>query len=132
MGAAVSAAIVPSSGPVRQLDNGLDPEEVIRPDQVGDANIVARILGRILRDIAKLKRAWNPSRIDFEDFVVDATGTKVFRFEHKFGARVRFWPVDWVGAGAPVLLRDSSSDLNTLAVVSKVAGTLTLRVEVAG
>lgn len=128
----MSAAVFPANGPVRQLDSSLGPEETVRPDQAVDPVQVARLLMRILRSIALLKRIWNPMRIDFEDIVVDATGTKKFRFEHKFGSRVRYWAVEWSGAAAPNLRKDAATDANTLVLTSTSAGTVTIRVEESG
>lgn len=130
------SAVIPPNGTskIRQLDATKQPDEQVTTDQVKDPTILARLAMRILRDVADLNRRFSPPYLDFEDVVVDATGSKVFRFTHSFNARVRWWVVDWKSTigGAPVLDKASSSDLNTLALVSSVAGTVTVRVMASG
>ena len=127
------SAIIPRSGPVRQLDRKAEPDEQVTTEQAKDPERVSRLLMSILRDLAQLKRRWAPRRIDFEDRTVDATGTALHRFSHNFAGRVRWWVVDWqASSGAPSLRRHASSDENTLVLVSSVAGTASIRVEEAG
>lgn len=127
------SAIIPRNGPVRQLDRKAEPDEQITPEQAKDPERVSRLFMSILRDLATLKRRWAPRRIDFEDRAVDATGTTLYQFTHNFAGRVRWLIVDWqASSGAPSLRRHSSSDGNTLVLVSSVAGTVTVRVEEAG
>lgn len=132
------SAVVPTSGTVRQLDRQAEPDEQVDEEQVKDAPRLARLLMRILRDLALLKRRFWPGHIDHEDRVVDSTGTTKYRFPHGFGGRVRWWVVDWqVGSAfklsySPSLSRHTDSDDNTLVLVSYVDGTVTIRVEEAG
>lgn len=127
------SAVVPLGAKVRQLDRTPEPDEQVTPEQMTDTSRLARLLMRILRDVARLKRRWWPEYIDHRDRVVDGTGTTVYRFPHGFGGRVNWWPIDWTdGAAGPSLVRDASSDENTLVLVSHVAGTVTIRVEAAG
>ena len=127
------SAIIPRSGPVRQLDRKAEPDEQVTTEQAKDPERVSRLLMRILRDLAQLKRRWAPRRIDFEDRTVDATGTTLHQFTHNFAGRVRWWAVDWqASSGAPSLRRHVSSNENTLVLVSSVSGTATIRVEEAG
>lgn len=95
---------------------------------------MSRIVQGLLNDVATLKRAWTPRRIDFEDVAVDGTGSTLYRFPHGFGGRVRWWVVDWSGAASVAgLMRDEdATDDNTLVLVSWIAGTVTVRVEEAG
>lgn len=126
------SAIVDVSG-VRQLDRQSQPSEQITEEQAKEPARVARLLMALLQDVATLKRRWWPRAIVHRDRVVDSTGTTVYRFPHNFDGRVEWWPVDWTAATAgPRLVRHSSTDNNTLALVSYTAGTLTLRVQEAG
>lgn len=129
----MSHAIVQANNTVRQLDRQAEPDEQVTEYEVKDASRLARVVMRLLRDVAALRRSWSPKVVDHRDRVVDGTGTTVYRFPHGFGGRVNWWPVDWVSAAAgPRLVRDPSSDNETLALVSYTAGTLTLRIEEAG
>jgi hypothetical protein len=130
----VSAAVFPNGGAARQLDRASSPGEVVRPEQMDDKPVMARLFTRILDRLSTLERSWSPRRADFEDLAIDSTTTKKYRLEHKFGGRVRWWLVDWSGAAAPTLTRDASSDSNTLVLKSATAsaGTASVRVEEAG
>lgn len=127
-----SSAVVRSIGTPRQLDRKAEPEEQITEAVVRDPVQLARALTRVARNVADLKRRFVPRRIDFEDWTVDATGTTAYRLEHGFGGRVRYSVVEWSGASAPNLRKDTASDDNTLVLTSTVAGTATIRVEEAG
>ena len=127
------SANVPARGPNRVLDGSGGPPNVITESDVQDPATLARYLAEHDADLAKLKRPWQPRRIDFEDRAVDSSGTTPHRFAHSFGGRVRWWVVDWDNVTfPPVLARHSSTDSNTLVLVSTIPGTLTLRVEEAG
>ena len=127
------SANIPANGPIRQLDKRAEPDELLTEEQANDPKRVARLLLSMLRDVAQLKRRWLPRRIDFEDRIVDATGTIVYRLQHGFGGRVRWWVVDWTGASNESrLVRHSSSTDNTLALVSYTVGIATIRIEEAG
>lgn len=126
------SAVFPIRGNVRQLDRATAPEEQITPEDVTDSARLVRIVMRILKDLAAVKRRWAPHHLDFEDQVFDATGTKKFRLEHRLGGRVRYWIVDWSGSAAPNLRKDTSTDGQTLVLTSTVAGTATVRVELSG
>ena len=115
----------------RRLERAAGAEESVTEADAADAPKLARLLVRMLRDIATLKRRWWPRYIDFEDVVVDNTGTTKYRFEHGFGGRVRWWPVD-AQTAAPSLRRHADSDANTLVLVSSASATVTIRVEEAG
>ena len=127
------SAIIPLNGKVRQLDRRAEPDELVTEDQARDPKRVARLLAQLLRDVASLKRRFWARHIDFEDRTVDATGTTPYRFPHGFNGRVRWSVVDWVSASdGPRMARDTTSDANTLVLVSYEAGTVTIRVEEAG
>lgn len=127
-----SAANVTSAGVVRQLDGRPEPDENITEAAVKEPRSLARLLLRLFRDVALLKRRWWPRRIDFEDKAVDATGTTAYTLPHNFGGRVRWWVVDWSGSAGPQLAKSSDTTDRSLVLVSYVAGTATIRVEEAG
>lgn len=127
------SAVVPVRGNPRLLDRPAEPDERVTPEDVQDAPKLARLLMRILKELALLRRRWWPRKVDHEDRTVDGTGTTKYRFPHGFGGRVRWWPVDWSGAASvPGLMRHADSDANTLVLVSWIAGTVTVRIEEAG
>lgn len=127
------SAVIQTDGTIRQLDKPSEPDQQVTEEQVKDSARLSRLLMTMLRDIFTMKRRWVPTFLDFEDRVVDATGTTKYRFPHKFKKRVRWWPVGWKSASAgPRLVEHSDTDRDTLVLVSYTAGTLTLRVEEAG
>lgn len=126
------SAIAPSGGKLRQLDAPTQPDQQVTAADAADPTVLSRFLMVILRDIAKLKRRWAPNFIDFRDVVVDGTGTTKYRFPHGFNSTVNYWSLKWVGGVGPSLAFDSSSDANTLVLVSNFAGTVSIRIEAAG
>ncbi len=126
------SAIVQLNGKVRQLDQRADADEQVQPDEVGDATRLARRLMWILGNLRDLRRRWRPRSADFEDRTVLGDGTTKYSLPHGFNGRVRYWPVEWVGAAAPNLRRHAESTANVLVVTSTSAGVVTLRVEEAG
>lgn len=133
MGAAVSSVVNSKTGKTRSLDRKTQADERVPEADVQEPPKLARLLTRILGDLAALKRPFVPRRTDFEDVDVDDTGTTKYRFPHGFGDRVRWWVVDWSSvAGWPALIKDDSSDKDTLVLVSLTIGTATIRVEAVG
>lgn len=129
----MSAIVPPNGTKPRQLDRQAEPEEQVRPEDVKDADKLARLLMRLLRDVARMRRRFLPEYLEHEDRVFDATGTTVYRLPHNLNARVRWWVTDWSGATAgPRLVRHSSTDANTLCLTSYTAGTGTIRIQGAG
>lgn len=126
------SAKVPKNGPTQQLDTRPEPEEQVTEEQVQDPARLARLLMTLLRDVVTLKRWFTPTFIDFEDITVDALGLTRYRFPHSFGGRVRWYVIDWAGGAGPAMLRDGTSDDNTLVLVSVSAGIASIRVEKAG
>ena len=126
------SAIVPAVGDVRQLDGPSEPDEQVLPADVQDGERMSRLMMRVLRDLAGLRRRWWPMRIDVEDRAVDGTGATKYRFPHGLGGRVRWWPVQWAGSGPCALSQHADTDDKTLVLVSYEAGTVTLRIEAAG
>lgn len=128
------AARITSAGRVYQLDRAAEPDEIITEEDAKDAPKLARLLVRILRDLADIKRRFFPRRIDFEDRAV--TSGDVLRLTHGFGGRVRWWVVEWQpttpGDVALFERATSGTNTNTLALAVGNSGTATLRVESAG
>ncbi len=128
----MSHAVIDSTSRVRQLDAQPEPDEQVTTAEVASGEKLSRLLIRILSNVAKLLRAWRPRIVDHRDRVVDATGSTLYRFPHGFGGRVNWWVIDWQGAAGESLARHSTSDNNTLVLVSYVAGTVSVRLEEAG
>lgn len=137
-----SAARVDSAGKVKQLGPKASADEVVTELDVQQPSKLARLLCRILAQLAALRRQWAPRRLDFEDVVLaGAAGAGVgVRLQHNFGGRVRWWVVEWTfgGGGAasgPVLLKGVAAGEitdSTIVLYSYQAGTATIRVEEAG
>lgn len=131
------SAIVPAYGPIRQLDGRREPDEQVTPEQATDPDRVSRILMKILRDVAELKRRWFPRHIDFEGLVSTGTDSapQRFRLGHNLKADVRWWVIDTRNANTVVVTlinRAPSSDPNTLILDVYYEATLTIRVEESG
>lgn len=127
------AARITSAGRVYQLDRDAEPDEIITEEDAKDAAKLARLLVRVLRDLADIKRRFFPRRIDFEDRAV--TSGDVLRLTHGFSGRVRWWVTDWrptTPGDVPLFERAAGTDADTLAIAVGNSGTATLRVESAG
>jgi hypothetical protein len=127
------SARVASTGKVYQLDRQATPDEVVTAEDVKDADKLSRMLARLLRDVSDIKRRWWPQSLDFEDQAV-VSGTPL-RLGHGFGARVRWWVVDWVPTtpgDVAIFEKSSDSDTRTLVLDVGNSGTVSVRVEVAG
>lgn len=121
------------NGKIRQLDGRADAPTVLTSEEVQDPEKLARALNDIRREQAEFRRRWTPRVMFFPDVVVDGSGSTPYRFEHNFGARVR-WSVVGVHdiGGYDDLREDPSTDENVLVLLSGSATTLTLRIEEAG
>lgn len=128
------AARVDKAGNVYQLDRPAEPDERVTEEDVQDADKLSRLLMRVLKDVAGIKRRFIPRRIDFEDRAVVA-GTPL-RLPHGLNARVRWWVVDWIPTSptdSPVFERNATdTTVNTLVLDVGNPGTVTIRLEVAG
>lgn len=127
------AARIAATGKVHQLDRPAEPDELVTEEDVKDPSKLARLLGRMLRDIASVQRRFFPRRVDFEDRTV--TSGDVMRLNHGFKARVRYWVVDWrpvTPGDVAAFERNAGTDASTLLLDVGNSGTVTVRVEVAG
>lgn len=132
----MSRAKIDSTGKATNLDGKAAPDEVVTEADVQEPPKLARLLVRILKDIAGLKRTPAPTFIDFEDIAVVAFNPPV-QLQHNFNGRVRWWVVDWVSTGSvgPVFTSDPTqkvSTASTLILYPYSTGTVTIRVEKVG
>lgn len=131
---AMSSAKIKDDGEISTLDGKAAPDEIVTSEDAKDPEKVARILGKLLREVAELRRRWNPQRIDFEDITVTNAGDS-YSFEHGFKGRVRWWPVGWRSgtADACVLVENETLTTDTTLVLDSYGdGIVCVRVEEAG
>ncbi len=131
------SANVEADGTVKQLDRRPGPDENISDEEVRDNSLLGKILLRIFRDVATLKRRWAPRRVDFRGIVSTGTAAspQTVRLAHGMGGPVVWWPVRVAGLGAGSLKfieELASSTENTLDLSVMFEATLTIRVEEAG
>lgn len=129
----MSAARIEEDGKVVQLDRPAVPDEVVTEQDVQDAPKLARMLLRLLKDVATLKRRWWPDRLDYED--IPCVAGETIRLNHGFGGRVRWWQVEWAGTGVGTFggfEQTADTDANTLVLLVVDNGTASIRVEKAG
>jgi hypothetical protein len=125
------AARVASDGAVTQLGGKAAPTDVVTETDVQDPAKLARMIARVVGDVAALKRRFAPRRVDFHDITTAAGGTAI-RLEHGLNGRVVWWPIDYQMTGAtvaPILQRSSLTDASTLVLLSYTTGTVSIRVE---
>lgn len=105
---------------------------------VSEPRRLAELLQKLVIVATALMGSRQSDFIDYEDFPVTGTtgSPEKYRFPHQFGARVRWYPVDWAPdpkvalATGPILRRHEDTTANVLVLESMASGTLTLRVEV--
>lgn len=127
------AARIARSGRVYQLDRPAEPTELVSEEDAKDTAKLARLLIRILSDLASIKRRFFPRWVDFEDR--DVVSGDVMRLTHDFGGRVRYWVVDWRPAtpgDVAAFDRNEDTDEKTLLLNVGNTGMVTMRVEAAG
>lgn len=126
----MSAALIPSKGAARVLDGRAEPDEVVTPEDASDPSKLARLLIRILRELATMRRRWWPRRIAYVD--IDSSVSPI-RLAHGFGGRVHWWLGDVDDAFSTLIGRNrAASDGNTLVLTSSGSGIVTIYVEEAG
>lgn len=133
--AARGSARVDTAGVVTRLDGKADADEVVTESDVQDTAKLARLLCRILKTLADLKRRFVPRRIDFHDITTVATPGTV-TLQHNFNGRVVWWPIDYQisgSAASPIIQRNAAAgDANTLVLLTYTTGLVSIRVEEAG
>lgn len=129
-----STTRIDSAGKTYPLDVKPAPAEVVTEDDAKEPKKVARILGRLLADVAALRRRFAPARIDFEGVICGTIGQSTQILQHNFNGAARWWVVGWTGAtAAPALVElAAGTTANTLQFQSYAAGVACIRVEVAG
>ncbi len=136
MGCALSAARIDVSGKVTALGAKPSPDEVVTEVDVQDPPKLARLLARVLSEVAALKRRWAPRFVDFEDLLVTSTSTTKIQLQHNLNGRVRWWVVDYQisgAAGGPIIERNATDTTSsTLVLRSYKDARVTIRVEEAG
>ena len=139
-----AATRITGTGKVHSLDLRAEPDDIVHPDAAGDPQKLARLLTGVLASVNVLRKRFAPRRVDFEDQLCTTANT--LRLAHGFGGRVRWWIIDWTSTGtplvdsngdtvrvyAPMLVKTSASDANTLVLQSYISGTATIRIEEAG
>jgi hypothetical protein len=135
----MSAAYVSQrdGGKPKQLDTRATPQVSVTEGDAAQPAWLARVLTRVLADIAEIKRRFAPDRITFRDIPVAGTAagsaTRV-RLAHNLGQLVEWWPVRAIGASGtnPVNVYEISQDGNVLVLDVRFTGTLWIRCEGAG
>lgn len=117
----------------RQLDGKPQPDEQVTEADVTDAPKLARLLTRLLAEVAKLRRPFRPRTITFTNIV--STGTDVspytVRLTHKFGGEVDYEVVGRTEPGVIVLpfeYQTTATDKDTLVLAIYYPATLAVRV----
>lgn len=131
----MTAAYVTPDDKRVSLDGRGASKTVVTAKDVQDPELLARLLGEALADLADLRSQWNPRTVYFRDVAVDGTGSVKYPFEHRFGGRVNYTVVRWkpTTLGDPHDLEvDASTTDDRLVLVSGWAGVATVRVEEAG
>ncbi len=96
----MSVARIESDSRVRQLDGKAEPDEVVTEEDAKEPSKVSRLLARLLKEVAALKRRHVTQRLDFEDVPVGGGGA-VTQLAHHFGGRVRWSVVGWQTLATP-------------------------------
>lgn len=126
------AARIDRTGRVHQIDRPAEPDELVTEEDVKEPSKLARVLLRLLKDVAALKRRYWPRRLDFEDVAIDSNVP--VRLAHNFRARVRWWVVDWqptTPGDVAIFERAATATTTVLVLNAGNNGTASFRVEVA-
>ena len=103
-------------------------DDQITEESATDPRKLSQVITRLLATVRGLERI---QRKPFQDFAITPAGSGTISDNHRFGGDVRWYLVDWTGAGAPNLRRSASTTANVLVLDSGAAGTGILRVEAA-
>lgn len=128
------SAYVANDGAVTSLDGKAAPDEIVSEEDAGDVKKLSKLLTRLLRELALLRRRWVPRRIVFRDVTTNggAMTPQTHQFEHRFGGRVLWWVCDWNQSSPPSLQRHTTTTDDTLVLRSYGAGIVSICVEEAG
>lgn len=132
----MSGRVIQSNGKIRRASVGALPGLDVRDvtdEVVRDPKRLLDLLRKLFQICLSLVDDRRPDFIDYEDYsVAGTTGTpQQYRFAHQFGARVRWYAVDWVSGSAtgPLLRKHADTTADVLVLESMAVGILTLRVE---
>ncbi len=128
----MSAVVDYVTGKGRSLERVASASTSTTEKDVQEPSVLVRLLTELRRDVAGLLARRRARFIDYLNVPLDATGTTLIPFEHRFGGDVRFWVVDWNGAAPPNVRKHAATTSHVLVVTSTSAGTATIRVEEAG
>lgn len=127
------AARIEASGKVYPLDRPAEPDEIVSEEDASDTGKLARLLMRVLKDAASVKRRFFPRRITFTNRLVTSGDT--MRLHHKFGVAVEYWIVKWrptTPGDAPLFDFSTDTTADTLVLDVGNSGTVSVRVESGG
>lgn len=123
---------------VVQLDGKKQPDEVITPSDAADVTKLAKLLTRILGNIALLARSFRPDAVTFRDIAVSGTtgAPTVFQLAHKLGGRVEWWMTritpqaggSIAGTATPLLV-ETFNDGQTLTLRASFTASIDVRVQ---
>lgn len=133
----MSAVVSVRDSTSKALDLKATPDEVIAPEDVADTSKLARLLTRILGELASFRRRFTPRRTTFRDIVSTGTAGTPYtvRLPHRFGGRVEWTLAGVRGAGVvvtPLIEETSASDKDTLELKVFFPATVAIRVEEGG
>lgn len=120
---------------VRQLDKPSQPDEVVKAEDVQDPGMLARILRRLLVDVAEMKRRFVPRSITFVDVVSTGSSGAPARVTlvHGFGGLVHWVTVRTIIASGNVpLMSEVTNDGEKLVLDVYYAGTFAIEVRERG
>jgi hypothetical protein len=133
----VSSVVDYRDGASRTLDGRPQPDEIVAESDAADTTLLARLLTRILGELAALRRRWVPRSITFTDIV--STGTDMTpvtkSLTHKFGGQVNWTVVGCATTSTiviPLVIDLPASTADTLLLAFYYSGTFAVRVEERG
>jgi hypothetical protein len=138
VGAMSTTIVFVSDQTTRLLDAKPMPDEFVSAEDAKDSTKLARLLTRMLAQLAATRRRFVPKRTTFQNIVSTGTDASPMRVNllHKFDAPVEWWVVGTNSLGTVALPlvaeAEDDSDADTLAIDIYFAGTLAIRVEESG
>lgn len=131
----MSALVNHRTGLVRQLDKPSQPDEVVKTADVQDPGMLARMLRRVLVDVAALKRRFVPRSITFVDVVSTGSSGSPARITlaHGFGGLAHWVTVrSVVTAGTSPIMSEVTNDGEKLVLDVFYSGTFAIEVRERG
>lgn len=97
----MSAARIDTAGRVTVLDGRAEPDETVTEQDVQDAPKLAKLLARLLQNVASLRRTFSPRRIAYE--VAAGSAGALTQLAHNFVGRVRWHVSGWQTTATPTV-----------------------------